>query len=244
MLIFAKKKAMIEELLRPLISERFANDPKYREGHIRIVAPAPGTEILGLHTPEMKSVAKKLAQGDWRGTAAAFEREVREHRRLFHEEFIVWGLMINYVKCPLPERLRMTEAFLPVIDNWAVCDTFCCSAKWAGGKDREAVWEWMQGLYASGAEFTVRVAIVLSMIHFTDADTLDRTFSRIASMHLQDDAPYYIRMAVAWLMATALVSFPEKTREFARSGALPESTLRLYVRKARESRRTRDVAAL
>lgn len=54
--------------------------------------------------------------------------------------------------------------------------------------------------------------------------------------------PYYVRMGVAWLLATSLAKFPEHTRSFVRTCSLPEDVLRLYVRKARESFRTRDVS--
>ena len=53
---------MIEERLTPLICERFLNEEKYRQGHIRIINALPERRILGLHLPEMKQVAKVLAK--------------------------------------------------------------------------------------------------------------------------------------------------------------------------------------
>ena len=47
---------------------------------------------------------------------------------------MVWGLMINYMKRPIEERLEALGNFVPSVDNRAVCDTFCCNAKWV--KDR------------------------------------------------------------------------------------------------------------
>ena len=55
---------MIEEILIPYISGRFASEPSYREGHVRIVNPLPGVPVLGLHIPDMKKIAKELAAGD------------------------------------------------------------------------------------------------------------------------------------------------------------------------------------
>ena len=57
-------------------------------------------------------------------------------------------------------------------------------------------------------------------------------------------SPYYVRMGVAWLLATALAKFPEQTREYVRSCNLPDDVIKLYVRKAKESFRTRDTAPL
>ena len=61
---------------------------------------------------------------------------------------------------------------------------------------------------------------------------------------VQGAAPYYVRMGVAWLLATALAKFPEPTREYARSAHLPDDVIKLYIRKARESFRTRNTEAL
>ena len=61
---------------------------------------------------------------------------------------------------------------------------------------------------------------------------------------VQGEEPYYVRMGVAWLLATALAKFPESTRAYVRTSKLPEDVIRLYIRKARESYRTRDIMAV
>jgi hypothetical protein len=61
---------------------------------------------------------------------------------------------------------------------------------------------------------------------------------------VQGAAPYYVRMGVAWLLATTLAKFPDETRAFVRSSNLPDDIVKLYIRKPRESFRTRTIAAL
>ena len=51
---------MIEHLLQPLICERFRTDARYREGHLRVVNVLPERRVVGLHSPEIKAVAKQL----------------------------------------------------------------------------------------------------------------------------------------------------------------------------------------
>ena len=58
------------------------------------------------------------------------------------------------------------------------------------------------------------------------------------------ERPYYVRMAVAWLLATALAKMPEQTRKYVNDCRLPKDVVRLYKRKARESFKTRDVNPL
>ena len=261
---------MIEDLLLPLVCERYRTDLAYREGHRKIIAPKPGTVILGLHTPELKQVAKSLARReDWRETLDAFARE----KRLSHDERMGWGLMLNYIICPLEDRLRHVDAFIPAIDNWAICDNFCCNAKWlaklprprkrrsesasfaappqkspADNHEKEAAWKWMEGHYSARDEFERRVPIVLALAYFLGPDDMDRTLAAMAGLKLREGEPYYIQMAVAWLLATALARDPDKTRSFVNTGiaagTLPRDIVKRYVRKARESRITRDTPAL
>ena len=58
------------------------------------------------------------------------------------------------------------------------------------------------------------------------------------------ERPYYVRMAVAWLLATALAKIPDLTRAYVNLCSLPDDVIRLYKRKARESFRTRGVSPL
>ena len=53
---------MIDHLLLPLICERFLTDARYREGHLRVVNALPERRVLGLHSPEIKQVAKQLSR--------------------------------------------------------------------------------------------------------------------------------------------------------------------------------------
>ena len=146
---------MIEERLTPLICERFLNEEKYRQGHIRIINALPGRRILGLHLPEMKQTAKVLAkQADARDMLHAFEQEFRKDRFcLTYEETLVWGLTINALKCSWEERLSLLKPYIPVLDNWAVCDSFCCNAKWAQKLPPQTLWEFLLPYFHSNQEF-------------------------------------------------------------------------------------------
>ena len=244
---------MIEERLIPLICQRFLTEEKYRQGHIRIINALPGRRILGLHLPEMKLVAKALAkQADAWDVLHAFEQEFQKDRFcLTYEETLVWGLTINALKCTWEERLSLLEPYIPVLDNWAVCDSFCCNAKWAQKLPPQMLWEFLLPYYHSDKEFEVRFAIVMSMCYLMKEEWLPIVFgqlealdlSKIQSEYTSLPSPYYVRMGMAWLLATALAKFPDETRAFVNGSSLTEDVKRLYARKARESFRTRNMAA-
>lgn len=257
---------MIVDLLTPLISPRFLAEERYRQGHIRIINALPGRKILGVHVPEMKRLAKQLAlRSDVLDILQGFEQEYRaDTTSLYYEELVVWGLTINALKCSWEERRSLLRAFLPTLDNWGVCDTFCCNTKWATRVPRNELWAFLVDYFDSHAEFEVRFSIVMSMCHLLDAEWLPTVFARLESLDfsgiyskytsssggrkhkeasgvVNGASPYYVRMGVAWLLATALAKYPEQTRIFVQGAALPEDVKRLYVRKARESFRTRNV---
>jgi 3-methyladenine DNA glycosylase AlkD len=244
---------MIVEKLTPLICQRFLNEEKYRQGHIRIINALPGRRILGLHLPEMKQVAKALAkQADVLEILHAFEQEYQANRfSLTYEETLVWGLTINALKCTPDERLNLLQKYIPVLDNWAVCDSFCCNAKWALKIPPQELWAFLLPYYHSIKEFEVRFAIVMSMCYLMKNEWLPVIFgqlealdlSKIQSEYTSLPSPYYVRMGMAWLLATALAKFPDETRAFVNGSTLTDDVKRLYARKARESFRTREVSA-
>lgn len=276
---------MIENILIPYISPRFISEERYRTGHIRVINPLPGQKILGLHIPDMKKIASELAVSENREqiirgfeNASTINSTGRNGKsvnskeenagQLSHEEKIIWGLMLDKMKIPLEERLELFGKFVPAIDNWAVCDTVCCDAKWAvakknatgrtglSGQERERLWKWLGRYYCSDREFEVRFAIIMSMCYFLEGEWLSCIFDAIESLDfdsiksdypdtaVKGQSPYYLRMGAAWLLATALAKYPEETRRFINGSKLPVNVIRLYVRKARESFRTRNTPPL
>ena len=270
---------MINHFLHPLVCERFRSDVRYREGHLRVVNALPERRVMGLHSPEIKAVAKRLSReggevvmpdGTHRICAngaeiiRAFEAVPSES--LCYEETVIWGYLINLEKCSHDERLAMLGRYVPVLDNWAVCDSYCAHAKWMARADKAALWAFLEHWFDSESEFDVRFAVVVAMCYFLNEEWLDKVFERINSLDfgrikskyktikgkpkvaqqgtVQGAEPYYVRMGVAWLLATALAKLPDQTRAFVSSSNLPADVIKLYIRKARESFRTRNRIAL
>ena len=275
----AKNDKMITHILTPHISERFANDTHYREGHLRVINALPCREVLGLHIPDIRKIAKQISKTGCKiikydGTEKTcnngteiircFENEPDES--LCYEETLIWGFLINAERTPLHQRLEMLETYIPILDNWAVCDTFCSDAKWMKQAEKDILWKFLEHWLKSDHEFEVRFATVASMCYFTDEEWLPRVFQKIDEIDLssikskyttikgkpqraqegtvQGAEPYYVRMGVAWLLATALAKYPNQTREFIRTTRLPQDVIKLYIRKARESFKTRSLEAV
>ena len=270
---------MIDHLLQPLVCEWFLMDARYREGHLRVVNALPERCVMGLHSPEIKAVAKQLSREGGKvvmpdgmrkicvnGAEVIRAFEAVPSESLCYEETVIWGYLINLEKCSLDERLAMLGRYVPVLDNWAVCDSYCAHAKWMAHADKEALWAFLERWFDSEREFEVRFAVVVAMCYFLNEEWLDKVYERINSLYfgcikskyktvkgkpkvdqqgtVQGAEPYYVRMGVAWLLATALAKFPEQTKAFVRSSNLPADVVKLYIRKARESFHTRTVEAV
>ena len=270
---------MLDYLLHPLVCERFLTDARYREGHLRVVNALPERRVIGVHSPEIKAVAKQLSREGGEvvmpdgvrricanGAEVIRAFEAVSSGSLHYEETVIWGYLINLEKCSLDDRLAMLSRYVPVLDNWAVGDSYCAHAKWMARADKAALWAFLERWVDSEREFEVRFAVVVAMCYFLNEEWLNKVFERINGLDfgrlkskyknvkgrpkgaqqgtVQGAEPYYVRMGVAWLLATALAKFPDKTRAFVRSSNLPADVIKLYIRKARESFRTRTVKAL
>ncbi len=258
-----QKSNPLKNKLQELVCPRFLSEDRYRSGHIRIINALPGTRILGVHIPELKTLARILRKdGKAEATLDSFARQASTSLRpdaadrLCYEEKILWGLLLGSLKGSPEEIFRQVSVFIPYISNWAECDTFCCNAKWK--MDSGTLWGFISPYFGSGREFEVRFALIMAMTRFLDVGHMDRTFREIADIRYESIAsaytetkvkPYYVKMGVAWLLATALATDPGKTRCFVggfggKGKPLPEDVVKLYVRKARESFRTRNISSL
>ena len=186
---------MISHLLQPLVCERFLTDARYREGHLRVVNALPERRVEGLHSPEIKQVAKQLSreggevvmpdgtrQNCANGAEIIRAFKAMQSESLCYEETVIWGYLINLEKCSLDERLAMLGRYVPVLDNWAVCDSYCAHAKWMARADKVALWAFLVRWFDSEREFEVRFAVVVAMCYFLNEEWLDKVFERIKSL--------------------------------------------------------------
>ena len=147
--------------------------------------------MLGIRLPLLRQIAKELAKVDWR---TYLENACDD----YFEETMLQGLTIGFVKADIDEILRYVKAFIPKIDNWSVCDSFCAGFKIAA-KERERVWNFLI-CYCDGTEFEQRVVAVMLMDYFLTEEYIDRVLKVLEGLA---NRGYYTKMAVAWAIATA-----------------------------------------
>ena len=139
--------------------------------------------------------------------------------------------MLLCEKKDFAETVRLLDAFLPHVDNWATCDLM--RPKAFPGDDGELyakICEWI----ASDHVYTVRFALVLLMTYFLDGAFRPEYLSLAASVKSDE---YYINTAIAWLFATAIAKQRESAIPFIEECRLSPWVHNKSIQKAIESYR-------
>lgn len=125
------------------------------------------------------------------------------------------------------------------VDGWASCDFFLGVIATVCHKKKEYTQLWLEYVsrhQASPNPFARRLTIVPMMKLVPQGDVeIDLVLSHFKTM--QQDRDYYVSIAVAWSLATLYLSSPEKITDFIRYELSDPQTLRLTIRKMKESKR-------
>lgn len=204
-------------------------DEQYRKFSSSLIPNIGIDRILGVRLPALRKLAKSIARGDlgdWR--AFLGQTDTR-----YFEETMLQGLVIGYAKADLEEKLRHAAAFVPRIDNWSVCDSFCTGLKFAE-EHKQRVWEFLQPYLASDREYEIRFGVVMLLNYFTDDEYLDRVLQWFDRIRHEG---YYVKMAVAWAVSVCYVHAPERTMSYLQDNALDDFTYNKALQKTIESLR-------
>lgn len=200
------------------------SDDKFKTFHSRL---CPNTDnMIGVRLPLLRQLAKEIAKGDWRNFLSNSKEE-------YYEEILINGLVIAYAKCDVEERLNYIESFVPKIDNWAICDSFCNTLKFVN-KNKEIMWEFIQPYLKSYNEFEIRFAVVIILNYYITEDYIDLVLKTLDN--IKHDG-YYVKMAVAWAISMCFVKFEEKTMAYLKDNSLDDFTYNKSLQKICESLR-------
>lgn len=175
-------------------------EPAYQVFSRRLLPEKVRKDLLGVRLPHLRRLARRMAEEDF-CFPEDYDWDTVEEKMLF-------GMLIGYKDLPLPERLALVEKFVPMIDNWAVCDCVCSGWKFAKHFDGE-VWNFLQRYRCSKKEYEQRFFLVMLLNYFIDESHLPQILSCIEQMR---QPGYYAKMAAAWLLAECFCRFPEQVR--------------------------------
>lgn len=190
----------------------------------------PGIDnVLGIRVPALRQLAAQIAKDDWKSYLQAADT-------FYMEERMLQGMVIGSLKMKDTEAyLALVAKFVPLINSWSVCDTFdFCGKQRFVDKNKERVWQFLEGWMASDKEYEIRFGVVKAMAHYVDQDYIDKVLQWMDRISHEG---YYVKMAVAWALSLCYIRFPEKTMALLKENHLDDFTYNKALQKIVESYR-------
>ena len=183
--------------------------------------------VVGVRVPDLRRLARELAPD----VSAADIRNLLAEKNQSFDYVLLCGLLITHARLDDQTAIDLTRQYLPRVDSWAHIDVFVEKKRRFAG---EVWWDFALECLQSEAEFTVRYGVVSLMTNFLDESHVDQVFA--ALRNITHDG-YYVKMALAWLYATAAVQFFELTLAELENGHIDTWTRKKAYQKMRGSRR-------
>lgn len=207
-----------------LLRLREQQDETYRAFNEGLIPGAEGTS-LGVRMPALRQIAKEIE--NWREFLTSSQGET------LYEIVMLRGLVIAGARCEYSEKLTYFSEYIPEISNWALCDCVCGSMKDAG-KHLEETWEFLKPYGACWEEFPLRVYIIMLMDYFLVDAYIDPVLDALFSVSHE---AYYVKMAQAWAIATAMAKYRDKVLYRLEAKTLSPWVQNKTIQKCRESYR-------
>lgn len=170
-------------------------DLVFRDFTASLMPSVDKDNVVGVRMPLLRNIEKQLSKSLSNGERKEFLSSLPH---AYYEENLLHSMMIARIK-DFDTAIELTNAFLPYVDNWAVCDTFNPKIF---AKHKDALWQNILCWIKSEDAYTVRFGIVNAMRYFLDKDFKIEYFEEIIKIKSDE---YYVNMALAWYVSVALV---------------------------------------
>lgn len=165
-------------------------DDAYRAFTLPLIPNVDEKTFIGVRLLIIKKLAKDLDKE----TQKEFLKELPHQ---YHEENLLHAFILSNEK-DFGAFVQEVDIFLPYVLNWSVCDTIC--NKHLNRHKEEllpVVYQWLQ----SDQVYRVRYAVKCLMNYYLGEDFREEHIERVSQVSLDD---YYVKMMVAWYLATGL----------------------------------------
>lgn len=182
-------------------------------------------EMLGIRLPKLRSIAKDISKGDYKSFL-----EVSQNK--YYESVMIKLLVIANIK-DLDECMSYFDEAISLIDNWALCDTFCNSLKIVA-KNNEYFLNVIDDLIKSNKIYHIRVGLILLLCFYVEEEYLDLICKYLDSIKSDE---YYVNMAEAWLLCEVFIKYEDFGLKYLENNQLNKFTINKTISKIRDSYR-------
>jgi 3-methyladenine DNA glycosylase AlkD len=199
-------------------------DEKYKAFHTNLVPEL--NNMIGIQMPKLRVIAKAISMGN-------YTEYLDLARNEYYEETMIQGLIIGYVKEDYAATLELIQSFLPNINNWAICDSFCTKFK-SVIKNKNDFLKFLEICIKSENEYYVRFGVIMLKVMYIDKEYIDIVLKILDNISHEG---YYVKMAVAWTLCDSFIKFEDKTMDYFNLNKLDNFTYNKALQKIVESTR-------
>lgn len=182
--------------------------------------------LIGVRIPMLRRIAKRIIQDE----PLSYLENTSER---YFEESMLKALVIGGLNEDIETILIQVAIFIPKINNWSVCDTFCNGLKIAR-LHKKRVWNFLSSYFSATQPYEIRFLLVMLLFHYIEVEYLNKIFTICNSIRHDD---YYVKTAVAWCVSACFIKFPEQTIDYLNENDLPDDTYNKAIQKILDSRR-------
>lgn len=185
---------------------------------------------LGCTTPTIRQIAKKLN--------LVVEEALQLPVNCCYELDFLRGIVVSGAKLKFEDKRKFLLEFASTIENWAVCD---CNTVKVPRSERQQYFKFFSSLCADERPFVCRYGLVNLINNYLDGEYVNKTFDVLKNVSQWGN--YYVDMACAWLVATAMSKQRNATVAFLTSDAPNVMNVFSYnkaLQKIRDSHRVSD----
>ena len=202
-------------------------DNKYREFQIKLVPNISADSIIGVRTPDMRNLAKKIFKDN------NYEEFLNDLPHKYYEENLIHFFIIAQIK-DFDVCIKEVERFLPYVDCWPVSDQATPSVfKRNHDKLLPFIMNWIKSKHVYTQRFGIRMLMNEYLCNDFNKDCLEI----VSNVKGKD---YYLEMMVAWYFATALAKQYDETIKYIENKKLDAWTHNKAIQKALESYRVSE----
>ena len=210
-----------EDIRKRLLKE---SDEKYKKFSSALLPTTEQEKILGVRLPVLWKFAREI----YKNSGTLF---LQENNLQYFEEIMLQRMIIGLVKDDDKVIKKYIKNFITKIDNWSVCDSFCCGLKFVKGREENFL-EFIKPYLHSKKEYEVRFAVVILLDYYICDKYIDTVLNLLEQVKHEG---YYAKMATAWAISMCYVKYPQKTFEFLKNTKLNSQTVNKAVQKITES---------
>ena len=182
-------------------------------------------EILGIRLPKLRSIAKEIKKGDYRTF-------LNRKKTTYYEEVMLHLLVLASIK-KVEECMLYFDDAINLIDNWALCDTFCNSLKLVA-KNKEYFLKVIEKLLKNKEVYHIRVGLILLLCYYVEEPYLDFIVNALDNIQSEE---YYVNMAMAWLVCEIFIKEESFGLHYLEHNHLNKFTINKSISKIRDSYR-------